>query len=329
MALLSVLGLSVSVLALTAPAQAGTIPPFDIDGVVPDTGTFRFGDLSGNSQELGPPNGNATKLGVIHDAVPPMLATTNPNAQVDLRNVWLDTDKDSDNDSWLYIGWERDSNRGSGVIMYEFMQDAAPTACDYASKTDAQLIATCNPWDHRKPGDFILVWDQVGNTVNIILRTWSDTDPGPGVTLDISDGESLTAGGTAQAKVSSDGFKGEGAVDLTDTVFSGGTSQCLTFGNVIPGTVTGNSDTADYKDTVLADVTDFVTISSCGAVKVTKVTSPAGGTGSFDYALARFGGAAIRYSADGYSGAELTSAAGTLTSDGDTETVVDLVAGSN
>ena len=35
----------------------------------------------------------------------------------------------------------------------------------------------------------------------------------------------------------------------------------MTIGNVIPGTVTGNSDTADYKDVVLADVADSVTIS--------------------------------------------------------------------
>ena len=271
-ALLAALGLAASGLALIGPAQAGTVPPFTIDGVVPDSGTQNFPDPSGNSQELGPLNSNATKLGVIHTAAPPMLGTTNPNAQVDLRNIWLDTNKDSDGDSWLYIGWERDSSRGSGVIMYEFMQDQAPSVCDYTNSS-ADLIAHCNPWANRRAGDFILVWDQVGSTVKIILRTWSEVNG----KLVLSAGSELTATGNAQAKVSTDGYFGEGAVNLTDTVFSNATAQCLTYGNVIPGTVTGNSDTADYKDTVLSDVSSLVNISNCGSVKVTKATSPAGG----------------------------------------------------
>src|SRR3954469_17859586 len=40
------------------------------------------------------------------------------------------------------------------------------------------------------------------------------------------------------------------AVDLTATIF-GGSTACRTFANTIPSTVTGNSDTADYKDTIL------------------------------------------------------------------------------
>lgn len=322
--LLAALGLAVSGLALIGPAQAGTTPPFDINGAVPDSGAQNFPDSSGNSQELGPLNASATKLGVIHTAQPPMLGTTNPNAQVDLRNIWLDTAKDSDGDSWLYIGWERDSSRGSGVIMYEFMQDRAPSACDYSDST-ADLIANCNPWAHRKAGDFILVWDQVGSSVKIILRTWSEVNG----KLVLSAGNELTSTGNAQAKVSTDGFFGEGAVNLTDTVFSNTTTQCLTYGNVIPGTVTGNSDTADYKDTVLSDVSSLVNISNCGSVKVTKVTLPAGGTGSFGYTLDRTNGRAVRFAADGYSGSELTSATGTLTSDGDSETIIDLIAGTN
>ena len=55
----------------------------------------------------------------------------------------------------------------------------------------------------------------------------------------------------SQAAYSADGFRGEAAVNLTDTIF-GGSSECLAFANTIPSTVTGNSDTADYKDTILA-----------------------------------------------------------------------------
>ena len=49
---------------------------------------------------------------------------------------------------------------------------------------------------------------------------------------------------------------GEAAVNLTATIF-GGSNACLSFANTIPSTVTGNSDTADYKDTILgADAAD-------------------------------------------------------------------------
>src|SRR3954453_6036949 len=53
--------------------------PFTIDGVVPDAGSVQLTDLSGNVKELGPINSNTTKIGVIHNATPPMLGLTNPN----------------------------------------------------------------------------------------------------------------------------------------------------------------------------------------------------------------------------------------------------------
>ena len=44
---------------------------------------------------------------------------------------------------------------------------------------------------------------------------------------------------------------------------------------MIAATVTGNSDTADFKDTILAD-TSGVGISNCGQIRVTKDTNPEG-----------------------------------------------------
>ncbi len=317
----ALLGLSV---ALGPTAYAGSSPPapFVIDGMIADT-TTTFLDPSGNTQELGPLNSNATKLGVIHSASTPMLATTNPNSQVDLTQVWLDTANDADGDTWLYLAWKRDANKGSGVIQYEFMKSAAPTACDY-TKTTAELIATCNPFANRAPGDFVIVWDQSGSSARIILRTWSDPDGGTwtkGQPLSLSSGVDLT-NISAFAKYSADLFSGEAAVNLSDTVFPANPSSCTSIGNVVPGTVTGNSDTADYKDIVLADFADSLTISNCGTVKVIKDTDPEGGTGPFDYQLAREGGAAIRF--DG-----TTQATGALAADGSEATILALKPGTN
>ena len=232
---------------LTAPAAMAADGPYNIDGVVPDGGTTELLDPFGSVKELGPLNSNTTKIGVIHADAVPTLGLTNPNGQVDLRRAWLDTERDTaaPNHDWLYFAWERDNNSGSGFIAYEFMQNPVPAGCAYDTATDAQLIASCNPWDNRRAGDFMILWDQQGNSLDLFLRTWSGT----GDNLTLSDPVQLNSA-VSQAAYSSDGFRGEAAVDLTATIF-GGSTACRSFANTIPSTVTGNSDTADYKDTIL------------------------------------------------------------------------------
>ena len=198
-----------------------------------------------------------------------MLDTTNPNGQVDLRRAWLDTERDpGTSKDWLYFAWERDANSGSGFIAYEFMQNPAPAGCAYDTATEAQLIAGCNPWANRKAGDFIISWDQQGGSLDLFLRTWSGIAPN----LTLSAPAQLNSV-VSQAAFSADGFRGEAAVNLTDTVF-GGSTACLSFANTIPSTVTGNSDTADYKDTILKAAPP---ISNCTS---TTVTTPKDGAGA-------------------------------------------------
>ena len=300
---------------LFAPVPLQVIGGFNIDGNVPDAGTTNFPDPSGNSDELGPINGSTTKLGVVHTDVPPTLGFTNPNAQTDLRNIWLKTNTAANGDVWLYFAWERDSANGSGVIMYEFQQAAPPASCNY-SGSQATLLASCNPWANRQAGDFIIVWDQQGNNINIIKRTFMLVNGqlvlDAGVTLNST---------VSDAAISADGFFGEGAINLTRTIFPPNPTSCFTIANIIPGTVTGNSDTADYKDVVLADFSSIF-ISNCGGVKVTKVTNPAGETGNFQYTLKQSDNGAIRY--DG-----TTQVNGTLTSDGDFDQINDLRTGND
>jgi hypothetical protein len=251
------------VLAIGGSAGAAS-GPFTIDGTVPDNQATELPDDSGNVKELGPKNSNDTKIGVIHTAASPMLAMTNPNGQVDLRRAWIKTGKGTESPTahdWLYFAWERDANSGSGFIAFEFMQSAAPTQCAYETATDAQLIAGCNPWKNRQAGDFMILWDQSGGSTALSLRTWS----GSGANLTLGAPVGLNAS-VSEAKYSGDGFRGEAAVDLTATIFLN-TSDCTTFANVIPSTVTGNSDQADYKDTIFTTAPAF---SNCGGVTITK-----------------------------------------------------------
>lgn len=261
--------LSVSVLA--APAAFAEDGPYVVDGVlVPDAGTTELPDQSGNVQELGPLNSNTTKIGVINRDTPPTLGTTNPNAQVDLRRAWLDTERDTTTQhDWLYFAWERDKNTGSGFIAYEFMQEKAPVECAYETATQDALIADCNPWKNRKAGDFMILWDQQGNGTDLWIREWSGT--APNLTLGAPE---LLDDAVSQAAYSEDGFFGEAAVDLTATIF-GGSTACLSFANTIPSTVTGNSDTADYKDTILRTTPP---ISNCTSTTETTPKTGAGGS---------------------------------------------------
>jgi hypothetical protein len=244
--------------------------PFTIDGTVPDSGTTNLPDPFGNVKELGPLNSNTTKIGVIHNDALPTLDLTNPNAQVDLRQAWLATARDTaaPNHDWLYFAWERDANSGSGFIAYEFMQNPAPAGCAYDTATDTQLIANCNPWANRKAGDFMILWDQQGGSRDLYLRTWSGT--AANLTLGAP---TLLNSTVSQAAYSADGFRGEAAVDLTATIF-GGSTACKTFANTIPSTVTGNSDTADYKDTILKNAPP---ITNCTSTTVTTPQTAAGG----------------------------------------------------
>ncbi|MFL6071152.1 MAG: hemagglutinin, partial [Actinomycetes bacterium] len=256
----------------TSSAQAAD-GPFNIDGTIPDSGlpaSANLPDDFGSVKELGPLNSSTTKIGVIHNDAVPTLGLTNPNAQVDLRQAWVSTAKDSaaPNHDWLYFGWERDSNSGSGFIAYEFMQNAAPVGCAYDTADDATLIANCNPWANRKAGDFMILWDQQGGSKDLYLRTWSGT--GANLTLGAP---TLLNSTVSQAQYSADGFRGEAAVDLTATIF-GGSTACKTFANTIPSTVTGNSDTADYKDTILQTAPP---ITNCTSSTVTTPKTAAGG----------------------------------------------------
>lgn len=284
--------------------------PFNTtDGVVDSNVGAAIADPHGNVKELGPLNGSTTKIGVINTAIPPMLEVTNPNGQVDLGTVWLSTRTAVDGDQWLYFAWNRpDSNTGSGFISIEFQQSGLSATCvyagvDFTNKNDpetAALIANCNPWRNRQDGDFIITWDQQGNGLafdDIKKRTFTCTGSAVPYTCTLGPVEDL---GSVSAAISVDRFTGEMAINLTDEVF-GTTDSCLTFSNVLPGTVTGNSDTADYKDTIFATTPP---ITNCGVLVVRKRTLNAAGNEFTDPANPAFGytvtksGDALRFNSD-------------------------------
>jgi hypothetical protein len=311
-----------------------SVPPCDS----PSPQACKQNDPAG-TKELSPINGSTTKIGVINTDALPTLGPTTQAPKTDLNTSWVQSKVAADGHIWLYFGWRRQTANGSGFISIEIEKAAAggpAGGCNYDTATEAQLTANCNPWAGRQDGDFILLWDQQGNTSHdIILRRFSGP-AGFGQNLGLGAPETLPAG-IALAEYCADFFCGEAAVDLTGAGLIGG-SGCTSFSNIIPGTVTGNSDTADYKDVVLAP---FPPISNCGTVNVKKVTLDAqgnvfSGTGNFRYTLDRTSGNDIRFSVELPAGCTtpdcdetLKKSVRTLTSNGDSETHQNLIQGSD
>ena len=288
-AAVSALTLTASVGALLAPTVASAATGyggFAIDGVPPAGG---FPDLVGNLDELGVRNTNNPKLAQLQDASLPLLDATNPNGSADLSRAWISTSVDADDQVWLYFAWQREDNTGSSSTMFELQRAARPATCDPALG-DAALVTGCNPWQGRTAGDQVIVWDQQGNTLSVGTRTWLDK-PGGGLTLGPL--VPLVAGSPVLAATFSAARSfGEAAVNLSATVFAAATPGCVSYANVIPMTVVGNSDSADVKDMIFAD-TSAVEISNCGSIEVTKTTDPTTATGEFTVTASRPGPPAL------------------------------------
>ena len=253
---------------------------------------------------------------MINTAPTPMLGLTNPNAQVDLNKVYTQTAVDPvTGHVWYYFAWVRDSNSGSGFISIELQKSGVPATC---TGTNGYNATNCNPWSGRQTGDFIILWDQQGNSTDISIRLFNGALQAFGApnTLNASNSKAVYSG---------DFFKGELAIDFTAVVFPP-TGECQSFANTIPGTVTGNSDSADYKDTVPAV---FPPVSNCGSVTIKKVTVPSGQTGSFGYTLSSLPIGDIfdgTVDSDCANASDKMQCQATLTGDGDQDTISDLLA---
>jgi len=316
--------------ALAATGAMASVNPFAIDGTITDAsnsgvapGATKTVDPNGNVKELGPLNGSTTKIGVINTAPKPMLDPTNPNAQVDLNTVYTQSAVVG-SDLWFYFGWVRDSNSGSGFISIELQRNAPPAACSYGTSTEAQLIAGCNPWSGRQNGDFLILWDQSGSSTLISYRVFNNGAFGAPITLDPTTAKAVFGTG--------DTSRGEVAVNIS-AIVAGQAEQCLSFANIIPGTVTGNSDSADYKDTVLSM---FPAATNCGTLIVNKVTlngqnTPFTGTGPFPFTLtaATVPIFASTVDSDCASATNHNQCAGSLAQGGSSYTISDLLARPN
>lgn len=349
-------GLTVGV---SSPADAQTCSPgggtpnagpFCIDGIittndnsgVPPQALFTADDNA--SKEFGAVNGNHTKVGVINFPTPPFAKPGNPPVlgdesitdKVNLLGVYTQGAVATDGSFWFYYAWTRATTSGSGFMAVEFQRDAKPVACssNLDPLDEAALIEGCNPWANRdgdgtsSNSDFMILWDQTGNAIgpqNIFVRFYNKSLAAFGPP------QNLTLAGSAVALYGlNDSSKGEMALNFS-AIVGGGQNECITFANILPTTVTGNSDTADYKDTILSN---FPIASNCGIVTVKKVTVPASTGINFQYTLDRdvatdqIFGVASPDTDCSVAGSSLFTCIGTLQHD-QTDTISDVLGGTN
>lgn len=294
LALLAIAALIIAITtALPAHAAAESDLPaaWDLDNGVPAATASMKSDLYGSVKELGPKNGNSTKIENIKYAGLPVLSYTNPNAGTDLTAVYWDAAL-VDGDLWGYFAFYIESF-STGQSAWEFMAADAPAACNYNDEdpTPEELasdVDDCNPWANRAEDDFLIVADYEGNDVTVQVRKWAGPDNA--LTLvneDLADGNWF-----GYADINGSGLV-EIAVNMTEEVF-GGELSCASLANVIPSTVTGNSDSADYKDAVL----ERIIFQTCGSVKIDKVLAPDGvsrGDDVFTWTLDRNDDSNIKY----------------------------------
>ena len=262
--------LAVALVAVAAgPASAQN--PFAVEGIITDAnnsgvapGALKTVDPSGSTKELGPLNGNATKIGVINTAPLPMLGLTNPNGQVDLNTIYTQTAVAANDDIWFYFAWARDANTGSGFLSIELQQSPvgrrdAITPRLSTNSADRQLQSVGeSPGGRLHPsvGPAGQRPHDLQARLHRSRRLRSAAHPGAGR------GSGQRTGGIQRRQFPRRG----GGQPRRPTCLH--PEACQSFANTIPGTVTGNSDTADYKDTVLSA---FPPISNCGSITVTKV----------------------------------------------------------
>lgn len=282
-------------------ADHGVGGQFDgTDGML-DPGAINLVDVCGTGDDDVLRNGDPYKLFDVHTASTPpsVVVLGNVPGKADICDVWLATENVGD-DIYLYLAWDRYATSGSAVFAFEFQQHGVTCVADPADPNE-----TCNPFAHRQVGDFLIIYDFQGNSIRIGKRTFDGSGFGALVPLAEADFE---------ASLSADTSFGEAVINLTGEppIIPTDPAVCLTVANIIPMTITGNSDRAEVMDLVIDDLSDEIGISNCGTLEVIKATDPPGLSGTFDITV---------------DGSELSSPlAGTLTGDGDVETFADLFA---
>ncbi len=146
----------------------------------------------------------------------PTLGITNPNAQVDLRQAWLDTERGigAPPTTGCTSHGSVTTTPAAASSPTSSCRNPAPASCAYDTATEAAAASpAATRGRNRRAGDFMILWDQQGGSMDL-LPPHLVAAPRPNLMLSPP---TLLNAAVSQAAYSADGFRGEAAVDLTAT----------------------------------------------------------------------------------------------------------------
>jgi hypothetical protein len=160
----------------SASAQAAD-GPFSIDGIVPDSGTTLLTDLYGNVKSSARSTRTPRRSVSSTDDAVPTLGLTNPNGQVDLRRRgWTPSGTPAPATTGCT---SRGSATPTAAAVHRLRVHAGPRAGGLRVRHGDRRPADrkLQPVGQPRAGDFMILWDQQGSSLDLYLRTWSGIAP--------------------------------------------------------------------------------------------------------------------------------------------------------
>lgn len=290
-------GLVISGLAV-APAYASHVPfgtsTFEIDTnanlVVDHAGNLDWANVAEVRKADKPTGGGDDSFGQgskEDTLVPTVVDGSIPPNKSDLKNFGLYLETTAAGYQYLHLFWHRVQDpTGTTNMDFEFNK----------SKT----LSSNGVTPVRSPGDLLIQYDLANGGTNpqLSVSTWLTSGPGSACEASNSvpcwsDRTNFTQAGLATGSINtsaitnanSDGLGpisartfGEATVDFT--ALASTLNECETFGSAYLKSRSSDSFSAAMKDFIAPIETGFPT---CGGVKISKVTDPAGSTAEFGY----------------------------------------------
>lgn len=212
-----------------------------------------------------------------------------PGNKSDLTRFYMASDVASNNDTFLYLAWERANVLGSANMDFEINQKATTGLTKdmvgpvTLNRTAGDLLVTFDFGGSGAPALGLLRWVDSGSTSQCFssssLPCWGNrvdlTGIAEGAVNTGTFDDTLIAGQTRTLKP---GTFGEASINLTAAgVFQ--QDVCTTFASALLKSRSSASFTSEVKDFVLAP--DSVNVSNCGTITIRKFVQ--NGSGSFGF----------------------------------------------
>ena len=242
-------------LALTGSAFDATDGNLVVNGDETDWCSPGLGVVTKNDLPSGQGDDSYAEGAKEHDTNPPVEFGSIPNNKVDLVRTYVASETGASGDLFVYVGWVRADDNGTGTISFELNQSG---------------VLLSNGVNHqRTAGDLLITFDFGGGQFESLeVNTWTGSAWGPEVDLvatglgegsvnqvDVAD---CIAGGTI------DDLKfGEFSFNLTDLI--GG--ECRSFASVFAKSRASNPIESKLKELIKPASVDF---STCGQITILK-----------------------------------------------------------